>query len=286
MKPKTDELSNLPPSPPRLPIIGNLNHLGKIPHRSLWKLPQKYGLVMLLQLGQVSNLVVSSAEMAKQVLRTHDLECCSKPYSYGTMKLSYNLLDVAFGPYSEYWRVLRKICVIELFTVKRVQSFWNIREKGVGLHGRLESCFPDFDAFFEGLIDEHLDPDRLRPEHKDIIDVLLEVSKDETPSIHLSRDHIKSILMTHISPDRDNLREAERIKESVHHPSEYPGQGNMVEDDPIAVERIAAAVVSAMRSRDRDFSIKIATKLGVKVFIGTSDPAVAKAWMIKIEFFM
>ncbi|KAL2470895.1 Cytochrome [Abeliophyllum distichum] len=64
-----------------------------------------------------------------------------------------------------------------------------------GLHMRLESCFPDFDAFFKGLIDEHLDLDRPRPEHKDIIDVLLEVSKDETPSTHLSRDHIKSILM-------------------------------------------------------------------------------------------
>ncbi|KAL2470892.1 Cytochrome [Abeliophyllum distichum] len=210
MKPKTDELYNLPPSPPRLPIIGNLNQLGKIPHRSLWKLPQKYGPIMLLQLGQVSNLVVSSAEMAKQVLRTRDLECCSKPYSYGKMKLSYNLLDVAFGLYSEYWRELRKICVIELFTVKTVQSFWNIREKGIldvitGMHGRLESCFPDFDAFFEGLIDEHLDPDKLRPEHKDIIDVLLEVSKDETPSIHLSTDHIKSILMAISSPDHEEV---------------------------------------------------------------------------------
>ncbi|KAL2470870.1 Cytochrome [Abeliophyllum distichum] len=238
MKPKIEELSNLPPSPPILPIIGNLHQLGKIPHHSLWKLAQKYGLVMLLQLGQVPNLVVSSAEMAKQVLRTHDLECCSKPYSYGTMKILYNLLDVAFGPYSEYWRELRKICVIELFTIKRVQSFWNIREKEhcfrksygekqfegyfkfqeaideamamlssfwaadffpnlgwildviIGLDRRLESCFEDFDAFFEGLIDEHLDPERPRPEHKDIIDVLLEVSNDETAPIHLSKDHV------------------------------------------------------------------------------------------------
>ncbi|KAL2470882.1 Cytochrome [Abeliophyllum distichum] len=275
MKPKTAALSNLPPSPPRLPIIGNLHQLGNIPHRSMWKLSQKYGPVMLLQLGQVPNLVVSSAEMAKQVLRTHDQECCSRPYSYGAMKLSYNLLDVAFGPHSEYWRELRKICVIKLFAVKRVQSFWNVREKEVarlinsisesssypievnekifsvtnniicsiafgksyegkqfegyykfqeaiddamamlgsfwaadffpnfgwildvitGLRRRLEKCFQDFDAFFEGLIDEHLDPDRPRPEHEDIIDVLLEVSKDETAPIHLSRDHIKSTLM-------------------------------------------------------------------------------------------
>ncbi|KAL2488507.1 Cytochrome [Forsythia ovata] len=72
-----------------------------------------------LVLGQVPNHVVSSAEMAEQVLRKHVLECCSRTYSYGAMKLSYNLLEVAFGPCSEYWRELRKISVIELFIVKR-----------------------------------------------------------------------------------------------------------------------------------------------------------------------
>ncbi|KAK4483057.1 hypothetical protein RD792_010233 [Penstemon davidsonii] len=268
-------IHNLPPSPSRLPFIGNLHQLGKIPHRSLWKLAQKYGPVMLLRLGQVPALIISSPEMAKQVLKTHDLECCSRPYSYGAMKLSYNLLDVAFGPYSEYWREIRKLCVIELFTVKRVQSFGHVREKEVtrminsisdlshkpievnekifsltnnvicsiafgksyegqqfegygkfqeaideamamlssfwvadffpkygwvfdvitGLHRRLEKLFRNFDGFFEKVIDEHLDPNRPKSEHEDIIDVLLGLSKDKTASVKLSRDHIKSILM-------------------------------------------------------------------------------------------
>ncbi|XP_022847679.1 uncharacterized protein LOC111370226 [Olea europaea var. sylvestris] len=38
-----------------------------------------------------------------------------------------------------------------------------------------------------------------------------------------------------------------------------------------------------MRNTDRDFSIERGTKLGVKVFTGTVDPAVAQAWMINIE---
>ncbi|KAL2488497.1 Cytochrome [Forsythia ovata] len=100
---------------------------------------------------------------------------------------------------------LRKISVIELFTVKRVNHFWNIREKesyeGKQFEGYYKfqeaigglwaaDFFPKFgwildgNVFPEGLIDEHLDPDRPRPEHKDIIDVLLEISKDETPPIH------------------------------------------------------------------------------------------------------
>ncbi|KAF0909279.1 hypothetical protein E2562_033594 [Oryza meyeriana var. granulata] len=37
--------------------------------------------------------------------------------------LSYNILDVAFGPYSAYWREMRKIVVVELTSMSRVQSF-------------------------------------------------------------------------------------------------------------------------------------------------------------------
>ncbi|KAL2474767.1 Retrotrans gag domain-containing protein [Abeliophyllum distichum] len=88
---------------------------------------------------------------------------------------------------------------------------------------------------------------------------------------------------THIAPDRDNIREDDIIEESVYQPPEYSRQGNLVENDPIAIERIAAVVVSAMRSTNRDFSIERATKLGAKVFIGTTNLVVAKAWMIRIE---
>ncbi|KAL2513202.1 Uncharacterized protein Adt_18802 [Abeliophyllum distichum] len=87
---------------------------------------------------------------------------------------------------------------------------------------------------------------------------------------------------TYIAPDRDNLIEDKIIEELVHQPPEHLRQGIMVENDPIVVERIAA-IVSAMRNTDKKFSIERATKLGVKVFIGTADLAVSEAWMIKIE---
>lgn len=122
---------NLPPGPPRLPIIGNLHQLGKLPHISLYKLSQKYGPVMHLNLGQVPALVVSSPEMAKEVLKVHDTKCCSRPDSYGMRKLSYNRKDISFSPYGDYWREMRKLCVIELFTVKRVRSFQHVREREI-----------------------------------------------------------------------------------------------------------------------------------------------------------
>ncbi|XP_022775608.1 cytochrome P450 71B36-like [Durio zibethinus] len=123
----------LPPGPPKLPILGNLHQLGALPHRSTWKLSKKHGPIMLLQLGATPTIIVSSAETAREVLKTHDLDCCTRPPLAGPKRLSYNFLDIGFVPYGYYWREIRKICVAELFSVKRVQSFQSIREKEVNL---------------------------------------------------------------------------------------------------------------------------------------------------------
>ncbi|OAP18980.1 hypothetical protein AXX17_AT1G13490 [Arabidopsis thaliana] len=114
---------NLPPSPPSLPIIGNLHHLTGLPHRCYHKLSIKYGPVILLHLGFVPVVVISSSEAAEAVLKTHDLECCSRPKTVGTGKLSYGFKDISFVPYSEYWREMRKLAVTELFSLKKVQSY-------------------------------------------------------------------------------------------------------------------------------------------------------------------
>ncbi|KAL1833449.1 hypothetical protein ACET3Z_003100 [Daucus carota] len=128
---RNNNLKNLPPGPARLPIIGNLHQLGKLPHVSLQKLSQKYGPVMHLKLGQVPLLVISSSEMAKEVLKIHDTKCCNRPDSCGTRKLSYNRKDITFSPYGDYWREIRKLCVIELFTTKRVRSFQRFRDQEI-----------------------------------------------------------------------------------------------------------------------------------------------------------
>ncbi|WCJ31411.1 Cytochrome P450 71B10 [Euphorbia peplus] len=139
--------NNLPPGPPGLPIIGNLHQLSTLPHRTLSELSEIYGDVMLLHFGYVPNLIISSSKAAKQILKTHDLKTCSKPLLSCSGKLSYNYLDIAFTPYSHYWRYLRKISVLELFSQKRVDSFKFDREQEVDLmiESIMRSCSCEVD---------------------------------------------------------------------------------------------------------------------------------------------
>ncbi|PIA51526.1 hypothetical protein AQUCO_01100407v1 [Aquilegia coerulea] len=123
--------TNLPPSPPKLPIIGHLHCLGTLPHRSLQALSEKYGPLMLLQLGQTPALVVSSAAMAKQIMKTHDIIFANRPITTASKLFLYGCKDITFAPYGEYWRQMRKICILDLLSVKRVQSFSFVRKEEI-----------------------------------------------------------------------------------------------------------------------------------------------------------
>ncbi|KAK6145766.1 hypothetical protein DH2020_019635 [Rehmannia glutinosa] len=124
-----DKTSNLPlpPGPPKLPIIGHLHLLGKLPFHSFLKLSKTYGDIMHFKLGEVSTIVISSPELAKEALKTRDPMFADRPDSVAAKIMWYDYKDIAFTAYGEYWRQMRKICIVELLSAKNVRSFGSIR---------------------------------------------------------------------------------------------------------------------------------------------------------------
>ncbi|KAF6137220.1 hypothetical protein GIB67_030984 [Kingdonia uniflora] len=263
-----------PPGPRGQPFIGNLHKLGELPHRSLQHLSSIYGTLMFLQLGSMPTLIISSADIARELFKNYDRVFSGRPHLYGLKKLSYGCLNIASAPYGEFWREVRKITVQELLSAKRVQSFRAVREEelalvmsfitscsesgpidlsemllrlvnnivchvtfskkyGVeeggekskidailrdtqtllggfaladffprlewihkfdGLKAKLNKTFMELDKFYDEVIEEHVKRKKVKPEHEDLVDVLLRVSSDPSQTITLTRDQIKGVL--------------------------------------------------------------------------------------------
>jgi cytochrome P450 len=65
--------------------------------------------------------------MAEQVLKTHDFIFTSRPPTPAGRHF------LALAPYGDHWRHMRKICVLELLTARRIESFKHVREEEVSM---------------------------------------------------------------------------------------------------------------------------------------------------------
>ncbi|CAK9324780.1 unnamed protein product [Citrullus colocynthis] len=120
---------NLPPGPKPWPLIGNLDLIGSLPHQSIHQLSKKYGPIMHLRFGSFPVVVGSSVEMAKIILKTHDLNFVSRPKTAAGKYTTYNYSDITWSQYGPYWRQARKMCLMELFSARRLDSYEYIRKE-------------------------------------------------------------------------------------------------------------------------------------------------------------
>ncbi|KAJ6320972.1 hypothetical protein OIU78_016214 [Salix suchowensis] len=123
-----DKIKNFPPAPfPSLPIIGHLYLLKKPIYRTLSKISSKHGPVILLQLGSRRQLVVSSPSIAEECFTKNDVVFANRPRLLVAKHLAYNHTSLAWAPYGDHWRNLRKIVSIEVLSAYRLQMLSSIR---------------------------------------------------------------------------------------------------------------------------------------------------------------
>jgi cytochrome P450 len=122
---------NLPPGPKPWPIIGNMNLMGELPHRSIHELSKSHGPLMQLRFGSLPVVICASAEMAKHVLKINDAAFSDRPRFAVGKYTAYDCSDILWSPYGPYLRQTRRICAAELFSTKRLESFGHIRDEEV-----------------------------------------------------------------------------------------------------------------------------------------------------------
>ncbi|CAN1776220.1 Cytochrome P450 81Q32 [Linum perenne] len=127
-----NKLHNLPPSPfPSLPIIGHLHLLRRPLHRSLSQISAQHGPLVLLQFGLRRVLLISSPALAQDCFTKNDVVFANRPWMAVGRRLAYNCTTLAWAPYGDHWRNLRRIASTHLLSSHRIQSLSEIRANEV-----------------------------------------------------------------------------------------------------------------------------------------------------------
>ncbi|KAH9722809.1 hypothetical protein KPL70_006848 [Citrus sinensis] len=168
------------------------------------------------------------------MFKTHDIVISNRPKTTPANILLYECQGIGFSNYGEYWRQVRKICVLQLLSVRRVQSFQHVRDGEVsslitkirlscfnkgsplnllemlliasnvlsGLIGRLNATARAIDALLDRVIEEHTnrassgsDDDDDQSNKKDFVDILLQLRKDGMLGAELSQDNLKAVIL-------------------------------------------------------------------------------------------
>ncbi|XP_047968900.1 ferruginol synthase-like [Salvia hispanica] len=119
----------LPPGPRPLPIIGNFHQLGKKPYETLSHLAKTHGPLMSIRLGSLYTVIVSSPEMAKELLQRHGQVFSGRTIAQVMHARDLSKLSMAFTPVGKEWRNKRKICQEEVFSERSLEGSEALRQE-------------------------------------------------------------------------------------------------------------------------------------------------------------
>ncbi|CAN8234800.1 unnamed protein product [Cochlearia groenlandica] len=117
--------SNIPPGPKPRFLIGNLHQLKPDWTQTFYEWSQTYGPIISVWIGSQLTVIVSNSDLAKQVLRDKDHQLSNR---HTVVRFSQTGTDLVWSDYSPHYVKLRKLCTLELFSLKSIETFRSLRE--------------------------------------------------------------------------------------------------------------------------------------------------------------
>ncbi|XP_010527268.1 PREDICTED: cytochrome P450 82G1-like [Tarenaya hassleriana] len=121
--------SGMPEPSGALPLIGHLHLLrGKdLVFKKFAAMSDKLGPIFSLKIGTYRLVVVSDSETVRDCFTASDQVLANRPNISLGRYVGYNNAILALAPYGDYWRELRKITTIHLFSNHRIEMLGHVR---------------------------------------------------------------------------------------------------------------------------------------------------------------
>ncbi|CDY25382.1 BnaA05g19020D [Brassica napus] len=125
---KPKDSSDLPPRPPSMPIIGHLHLLlSSLIHKSFQKIASNYGPLLHLRIFNVPIVLVSSASVASEIFKSHDVNISSRGLPPIDESLFFGSSGFFSAPHGDYWKFMKKLIVAKLLGPQAIERSRTIR---------------------------------------------------------------------------------------------------------------------------------------------------------------
>lgn len=123
----------LPPAiPGGLPVLGNLLQLTeKKPHRTFTAWAQKHGPIFTIKVGSITQVVINSSELAKEVMVTKYASISQRKMPMALRVLTRDKTMVAMSDYGDEHRMLKKLVMTNLLGLNTQNKNRSMREEAL-----------------------------------------------------------------------------------------------------------------------------------------------------------
>ncbi|CAH2053250.1 unnamed protein product [Thlaspi arvense] len=119
---------DLPPSPPSMPVIGHLHLLlSSLIHKSFQKISSKHGPLLHLRVLNIPIVLVSSASVANEIFKAHDLNISSRGLPAIDESLFFGSTGFFSAPHGDYWKFMKKLIVTMLLGPQAIERSRAVR---------------------------------------------------------------------------------------------------------------------------------------------------------------